>query len=175
MDSAHAVGRVVSEHSRDITALVLGIVGTVLSALALGWNIVRDVRDVGRLRVRCCIGSALSAGTQQDNLLIWNVTNTGRRSVVVQTIGGDRSRDPKHFLMVRTLGNTLPWKLEPGEYAHYWVEDLSQLPPADEIEALYAIDTRGRYFHARPTEVREVRDELRRLRAGRGQGTREGS
>ena len=153
-------------------ALLLGALGTVLSAIALGWNIYRDLLDVGRLRVRCFIGDIHGAGTRGDNRLVWDVTNIGRRSVVVQMVAGTQKRDQtrfeardRHFLTVRPLGNELPRRLEPGDYAHFWIEDLSQLPHENKIASLYAIDTLGRHFRASHADVRRVRDALREIRA----------
>lgn len=155
------------------TALVLGVVGTVLSAFALGWNVFRDVLDDGRLRVRCYFGEVHGDGVRQDNVLLWSVTNTGRRPVVVQHVGGEQTRNPRYFVLVRSLGSALPQRLEPGQFAQFWIDRFDQLPATDDVRAFHAMDTLGRCFRAKRAEVEAVRQRLRQLRAGQVQAKRE--
>lgn len=120
---------------------VLATYGAIVSTGAVLWNIYRDLADQGRLRVHCFIGFIVAPGIGTDGTkrLFFNVTNVGRRPIMVTQVGGGLGKD--HFL-VKPHDDRLPRMLAPGEYLHEWVDDpLSTLN--QETKFLGAWDSTG--------------------------------
>jgi hypothetical protein len=130
----------------------LAIWGAALSTIAIVWNIRRDLVDRGKLRVICYRGVLRGGEGLPDpkTYLVYNVTNIGRRPIIVTNIGGARTKEV-HFL-VDTRG-PMPRTLQQGEY---FVEcaDVSILD--EQPEALWAVDSLNRQW-------RISRKALRRL------------
>jgi hypothetical protein len=153
-------------------ALVIGLVGVVLSSVALGWNIYRDVMDIGRLRVRCYFGGVAGGPADPGTYLVWSVTNIGRRAAIVLQIGGEHRGARAHFLMPRPMGNTLPRKLQSGDYGLFWTDDFASIGEPDDLKSLFVIDTLGKLFKASRKDLKRVKERLRQLtRGGGGSGS----
>ena len=141
----------------------LAIWGAVLSTIAILWNVRRDLADRGKLRVLCYLGNVRGAISPDSRThLVHNVTNVGRRAVVVTHIGGAIKRD-KHFL-INTRG-PIPRTLQPGEYFLEYSHDLSVLD--ENPKALWAVDSIGNYW-------RISRKALRRLLESHRTGSDDG-
>jgi hypothetical protein len=120
----------------------LAIWGAVVSTVAIIWNIRRDLAGRGKLRVLCYLGRVVGDIPPDSRIhLVYNVTNIGRRPVVVTHIGGALRKD-RHF-MVNTRG-PMPRTLQPGEYFLEYSHDLSVLN--ERPQALWAIDSVGNYW-----------------------------
>lgn len=148
-------------------ALVLGVLGTVLSAVALGWNIYRDVMDAGRLRVDCGFGEPI--GFPDDTpreVLLWTVTNVGNRTVIVKEIGGTMHGTDNRLIILRPLGHTLPHALQPGQYGMFWSDRFDTLPPADVLKSLHVKDTLGRCFRTSRESLTAVKKRLEHVQSG---------
>jgi len=106
----------------DIT-LLLAVWGALLSSIALGWNFYRDISDKGKISVTFYIGNIIGGLESSDkDFLIFNVTNVGRRPIMITQVGG--AHKSKHFLIT---GRNTPKMLQPGEYLTEYTDDLSIL------------------------------------------------
>lgn len=145
---------------------MLGLIGTVLSAIALGWNIYRDVVDAGRLRVECGFGKPVGfPGGTPGEVLLWTVTNVGNRTVIVKEIGATMRGSNSRFIIARPLGHGLPHTLQPGQYGMFWTVNFDELPQAASLKSLYVTDTLGRRFRASRGSLSAVKLRLERLQA----------
>ncbi len=61
----------------------LAVFGAVTATFAVGWNLVRDLKDSGKLRIDAMIGKKHPDPTEQQYLLV-TITNVGRRPVFVK-------------------------------------------------------------------------------------------
>jgi hypothetical protein len=127
----------------DVTTF-LAIWGAILSSFAVGWNIYRDFSDKGRLKVDCYVGKHIvpGIGVVQDNILVWTITNVGKRPVILAHVGG-AFRKEEFILTTKTI---LPHKIEPGEYILENTNDLKILE--EDVIELFAIDTIGNKYNA---------------------------
>lgn len=140
------------------TTTCLAIWGAVVSTLAIVWNIWRDSADRGRLRVLCYLGQVVGVGPQDLRThLIYNVTNVGRRAVVVTHIGGAIKKD-QHFML--NARGPMPRTLQPGEYFLEYSHDLSILD--DNPRALWAIDSLGNYWRTPKKSLRQILETRQR-------------
>lgn len=146
----------------NLTAF-LAVWGAILSSIGMGWNLYRDLSDRGRLRVTCYIGNIVSAVGPSDpkDYLCWSVVNVGRRPIMVQHIGGITSE--KHFLV--NSHTPLPKMLAPGESLTEHTEDLLVL--GNTLKHLTALDTTGKHHKAPRSQVRALKREYAKMKAGR--------
>lgn len=130
----------------------LAIWGAIVSTIAIGWNVWRDVSDRGKLDVICYVGMIVGGLTQERSgkKLIYRVTNTGRKPVVLTHIGGGFD-DKTHFLISVV---DLPRTLQPGEYYMGYSNDLSVLDKKP--IALWAIDSLNRYWKIPKKMLKEL-------------------
>jgi hypothetical protein len=137
---------------------VLAIYGAGLSTAAFAWNVLREVRDRGRLKVHCFVGKLVESGKPLDDTsyLIWNVTNVGRRPIMVTHVGGlEKTKDGVgHFWIKNT---TLPKMLQPGEYTIIYSPKLDQI---SSLSRLSATDSTGGTHYATRSTLKYVRKQL---------------
>lgn len=131
----------------------LAIWGAVVSTIAIIWNIRRDLADRGKLHVVCYRGHTVGDSTAGDAKLrlVYNVTNTGRRPILVTHIGGAFTKE-SHFI-VPTRGQ-MPRMLQPTEYLLEYSEDLSVLERKP--QALWAIDSTGKHWKIPRRQLRQL-------------------
>jgi hypothetical protein len=127
----------------DLTT-ILATWGALLSSFAVGWNVYRDFSDKGRLKVDCYVGKHImpGVGVVKENILVWSITNVGKRPIIIAHIGGAFRKD--EFIL--TTKTNLPHKLEPGEYIVENTNDLQILK--EEVKELFAMDTLGNKYKA---------------------------
>jgi hypothetical protein len=147
----------------ETITLIIAIWGALLSTLAIGWNLYRDLMDKGRLRVNCYFGMIVQEGVgiEKENVLFWNITNIGRKPVVLTQMGG-RFKD-NYFVLKQHV--TLPRTLQPGEFVTGYMEDFSIMEGKD-VKTLTAIDSIGRIYKAPRKQVREVKKDLKDVLSG---------
>ncbi len=135
----------------DVTTF-LAIWGAILSSFAVGWNVYRDFADKGRLKVDCYIGKHIitGIGVVQDNLLIWSITNVGKRSIIIMHIGGSLRKDD----FIIDTKTKLPHKLEPGEYITEYINDLRIFK--EDVRKLFVVDTLGKKYKAPNKRVKQA-------------------
>ena len=144
-------------------AIWVSFASQAISGVALGWNIYRDVVDRGDLRVSCYVGmiGRPGEGILKDDILVWSVTNYGRRPAMVSKVGGRRRKKPTHWFHLAPKGDTLPKMLQPGEYVSVFAEDLSEVPI--DLEELFAVDTLSKHFRAPKKQVDAVVQRMHEL------------
>jgi hypothetical protein len=134
-----------STHVPSVSGILttfLAIWGAVVSTIAIVWNVRRDLVDRGKLRVVCYRGGLRGGYGPPDpkTYLVYNVTNVGRRPVIVTNLGGARNKKT-HFVI--STRSPLPRTLQHGEY----FMECSDLSIMDEQpEALWAVDSLNRYW-----------------------------
>ena len=135
----------------DGITLTIAIYGALLSSILLGWKIYRDLTDRGRLRVHCSIGKIVIPGGPKDenDYLFYNVTNIGRKPIVVTHIGGSMTQ--QNFMI---LPKDLPKTLKPGEFSHEYTTDLSCLN--DNLLCLWAMDSLGKYHKVKRCVLKDL-------------------
>ena len=132
--------------------------GAALATITLAWNIGRAMRDRGRLKVHCFIGSIITEGLPPDGkrYLIWQITNSGTRPILVtHACGRTKPADGADHFMVKT--DKLPKMLQPGEYVMVECKDLTILPSTTH---LYVTDSLGKKHFAPRQTVKAVRKQL---------------
>jgi hypothetical protein len=148
------------------TALVVAISGNVLAAIALGWNILRDVRDrAGKLKVNAFIGAQLGGGP--DRLVI-KCTNIGRRTIVPAAIGitvGPKGQE-KLFIMLPDSGFSKT--LQPGEWTGQMSTDFTHLD--DPTLRIRVDDSLGGKWYVSDEEIRGINRAVRKAASERKGG-----
>jgi hypothetical protein len=131
----------------------LAVWGAIVSTAAIIWNIRRDLVDRGRLRVICYFGQLRSGVEPEDptTYLAYQVTNMGRRPVVVTHIGG-AIRKGRHFMVNTRVG--MPRTLQPGECFLEYTHDLSVLDQSP--QSLWAIDSLGKHWKVPRKQLRQL-------------------
>lgn len=144
----------------QITALYAALVSTATAA----WTIYKDRNDVGRLRVTVGFRSQIGNGIVEDNLLVWHITNTGRRPVLLTHAAGECEPEKSGDRFTGFLINDpqLPRRLEPGDYHMSICKDFDFRAP---LRRLFACDSLGREFEAPPESLKDVQENLATLRA----------
>ena len=136
---------------------ILALWGALLSSIAVGWNLYRDLSEKGKLRVTCYVGCTIEGGKLDPNkYLFWNVTNIGRTSILVKSIGGKNKDDTAFFIKE----SCLPKMLKPGEYIIESVADFSVL--SENLKSLNAYDSLGREFKASRKQVEQLKKDYER-------------
>lgn len=134
----------------------LAIWGAIVSSIAIGWNFYRDLSDRGRLRVQCYIGKIIGGiGDSATDYLIYSVTNTGKRPIMVINIGGRRHRRVGPYSGLIMVSRNLPKMLLPGEYVTEWTEDLSFLNK--DLLSLGAEDSLGNFWKCDKKSLRNLK------------------
>jgi len=145
-----------------------GVFAALVAMGTLGWTLYRDVADRARLKVVCKVGEIAVQGDafQRDRVLsdclIWQVTNTGNRPVVVTKVGGERT-DGSQF-GVPSHGGKYPHTLAPGDYLIEYTRDLDS-GLSEDVRALHVIDSRDRPFRAPRRQVARLKREHAERRA----------
>lgn len=134
----------------SLTTLI-ALYGAILSSVLLVWNIYRDLTNKGKLRVCCSIGKIITPGGPKDenDYLFYNVTNVGRKPILVTRIGG---KTKENDFMIKPRG--LPKTLNPGEYLSEYTPDLSMLN--DNLLCLWAIDSLGKAHKVKKSVLKDL-------------------
>ena len=132
--------------------------GAVVATIALGWNILREIRSKGHLKVQAMY-QADNIGSQLPPVLTVRVTNVGSKPVLVQGIAIQRKKGstPSHHFFPCQI----PKMLARGEFFLQVVDRTGWLPLA--TEKLYAWDSSGRHWHMAGKEFRRLLDQHHRL------------
>lgn len=145
------------EVDKHTITTILAIWGAIVSSIAIGWNLFRDISQRGRLRVLCYIGKLVdeATGIDPNNYLVYNITNIGKEPVVLTHIGGALQK--KHFMLKSR--HQLPKSLKPGEYILEYSHDLSIL--GKDLKHLWCIDSLDRKYKAPKKQVKRLKREFK--------------
>jgi hypothetical protein len=138
---------------KDTLTIILAKWGAVVSTVAIIWNIYNSLKDKGKLKVDCYIGNQVISGTGliKERLLVWNITNVGKREIVISHIGGKLTNSD----FILTTRNSMPYKLQPGEYIIEYSNDLSILNDAK--LKLLVLDTLGNSYSPKRKRLLEAK------------------
>lgn len=93
------------------------------------------------------------SAVQNDDVLrlVYNVTNIGRKPVVVTQVGGECKKAKKEFLITP---QNIPKRLEPGEYLIEYTQNLNGITP--DITNLCAWDSFGKVYRVKKSLTRKL-------------------
>lgn len=136
----------------DLLTTILAVWGALLSTAAIAWNVGRDLTDRGRLWVSCYFALLMGGVDRPDDRvkLVYNVTNTGRRPMVVSNIGGTLHKPTQFVINCR---GPLPRNLQPGDYFLEYIDDL---PDFHKVTALWAVDSLGKHWRVPRRQLRKL-------------------
>jgi hypothetical protein len=132
--------------------------GAIVATIALGWNILRNVRSNGHLKVQAMY-QANSMEPHLPPVLAVRVTNVGSKAVLVQGIAIQRKKrfEPRHHFFPCEV----PKMLAPGDSLLQVLDRTGWLPLA--TEKVYAWDSSGRHWRMARREFRSLLDQNRRF------------
>ena len=107
----------------------------------------------------CYLGQVVGGPGPPDpkSKLVYHVTNTGRRPILVTHIGGAYAKD-HHFMLPTRV--SMPKMLQPGEYILEYSEDLSILD--EKPNELWAIDSLGKHWKVSRKQLQYLLSERKR-------------
>ena len=143
----------------DITKF-LAVWGAILSTVAITWNIIRDARDKGSLKVEAMIGKMVPDHTDRDYLII-TITNIGRRPVLVKGWGGMKKKNVKGARGLFVVPRGLPRMLKEGEYHTEFTDDLSILSP--DLEKIYVWDSAGKEWKVSRKNLNRLFEDVKKV------------
>jgi hypothetical protein len=146
----------------------LAIWGALLSTVLAAWNIYKDIRDRGNIRVEAYLTqweekdeeTGKSATEYEVEITL---TNIGRRPVIVTSVGARESRGLKSkgfseiYFDVRRI---LPKRLDAGEFVSLERDELFFLVDS-KYDRLFARDSLGRYYFLPKAELDLMRQNYR--------------
>ena len=151
----------------EIITLFLASGGLILSSLAIGWNIFRDVLDKGKLKISCFVG-IYTGDPNGGKKIVCNITNIGRKPITATKFMIAYKREkiitlkrwyrscPPAFVVPRELPKTL----EPTEY----IVEMANITPEDKIiKHLCVIDTIGKYYKSNRKDEKEIRQKIKEI------------
>lgn len=129
----------------------------IVATIALAWNVFRDVRSKGALRVQAVYQPNMEP--QLPPALAVRVTNVGSKAVLVQGIAIRRKKgfEPRHHFFPCQV----PKMLAPGDSLLQVLDRTGWLPLA--AERVYAWDSSGRHWRMTRREFRSLLNQNRRL------------
>ena len=138
----------------------LAVWGAILSTIALVWNLIRDFRDRGRLKIDAMIGKMYPDHTDRDYLVV-TVTNVGKRPLLVKGWGAMKHKKAPQPRSVLIAPRGLPRMLKESEYHIEYTPELKILD--EDIKRIYAWDSSGREWALSRKQLKGLREERRRL------------
>ena len=136
----------------------LAFYGALLSSILFGWNLYRDLTNKGKLRIHFFIGKGFIPGQPLDEneYLVYSLTNVGRQPMMVIHIGGSMKKDS-----VIIPSKHLPKMLNPGEYILDYSLNLGLLTEKG-LKNLWATDSLGKYHKLRKSVLKNLIKEARK-------------
>jgi hypothetical protein len=150
----------------------LAIYAAILSSIAVGWNIYRELHDRARIKVsislmRIATGAdgrqfAVAPHLPAENIsadvhVVVKMTNVGRRPVLLQGWGGEWkiAENGKDKFVVISQG--LPRMLKGHESHQEFTPDLSLVSP--NIKALFVWDSSGKNWYVSNSELQKTEEQ----------------
>jgi hypothetical protein len=157
----------------DLTK-ILALIGTILSTVAVTWNIMRNAKDRARLKLDAMIGKISPLHTDRTYFTI-TMTNIGSRPIMVKNWGYYFKKTPTDKMSAIIMVNTglpgipgLPRMLKEGEFHTEFTEDLSMLE--SNVIKVNVSDSRGRKWCLSKKVLRRLRADLEKKKRGHDLG-----
>jgi len=151
---------------------VLALWGAVLSSVAFGWNLYRDLLDRGQLKVSAQVrrlvkgedGKLYSlkhdlpvAGASEQLFVVITAMNTGRRPVMFKSWGGSWHKPVNGRNTFIIVGIDVPKMLKEGEFhAEYTNEIVGRI---DNLKELCVWDASGKAWRVPRRELKKLKEE----------------
>ena len=154
---------------------VIAFYGAVLSSIAFGWNLYRDLRDRARLRIKIHIRRAVQSpdgkwyqvspdlpvqAASEKLYLVATVTNIGRRPVKWTGWGGKYHKPEDGKKGFRIIPSVLPVILKEGDSCTEMTDDLS--PAGENVKALFIDDAADKCWYLARSDLRKLKEERRK-------------
>jgi hypothetical protein len=132
--------------------------GAIVATIALVWNILRELRSKGHLKVQAMY-HVENMTPYSPHVLTVRVTNIGSKPVLIQGIAIQRKKGsvPSHHFFPCQI----PKMLASGEFFVQVLDRTGWLPHA--AEELYAWDSSGRHWRMARKEFRRLLEQHRRF------------
>jgi hypothetical protein len=143
----------------DLTQL-MAFWGTVVSTIAVTWNIVRGLMDRRKLMVSGHVGNFLPSEDPEKLYFYVVMTNTGRRPIVVSTYGivPKKRKGEKGEIRTLIMPRALPKVLNEGQFHIEFTETLDF--GGREVIGVYALDSSGKEWRAKRKNVKLLKKNL---------------
>jgi hypothetical protein len=152
----------------------ISVLSLILSSLALGWNVYRDIVLKARVRVRFAVVSLVTPGQRtghEEQFLRIGITNHGPGTVTVEMIAGRMSpwwrsllRIPRHFVILNDYTNPLnpklPNKLQIGDNINLLLPYNEKCLLSGEATHIGVTDSFGRTHFAPSKDLAEARGQF---------------
>lgn len=148
--------------SAEVTALVVSVLSLIIAALAMGWNVYRDVVLKPRLKVRVAVVQTIVPGVGATGKYV-NVagTNHGPGAITVQQVyGTDVGRirrllgDKSGFIVINPSMGELPCRLDVGETVNLMFPYDRDVFIRNRAKRLGLIDSFDKWHSAKRSELR---------------------
>ena len=161
--------------------------GAVLSSIALGWNLYRDLHDRAKLKLvahlRRIASSAVGpqryavtpdlpvAGKSQAVYIFLDVTNVGRRPVKWVGWGGEYKQPAASSgkLSFVVIAIDLPKMLAEGESHSEFTDNLHT--EMENVKKIFLWDASGKNWNLSRRELKKLKEEVRKHMATNSKGT----
>lgn len=140
---------------------LLAIIGAIGSAVAITWNVIRELHDRANLKIEAMIGRIVPHHTDRVNLVI-TITNIGRRPVVVTKWGGFWKKSVKGKPGFIVIPQGLPKLLKESDYFNEYTDDLSILSP--NLKKICVWDSAGREWKISRKNLKRLFKDLKELK-----------
>lgn len=157
----------------SLTTILAGY-AAIISTIALGWNLYRQLQDRPRIIISVSLmqlkagvdGRQLSLfplvpgkSVDDDIHVVIKITNAGRSPVTLQGWGGEWKVAEKGKDKFAVISQGLPRILNGHESHQEFTPDFSVVSP--NIKALFVRDSSGKYWYVSEKELREAVEQAR--------------
>ena len=158
---------------------LIALLGLIIASIALGWNILNEIRKTPRARVTAMVAKLVQKGNPRsgkDDYLAITIANTGERPMQISGIGCDGYKWWWHPFKKQSgviTPQQLPIYLKDGEsHIEYFVYTPKQFKEFldNNINSLYAWDSAGRHHRLSRFNMLKFKRTIRRYLKNSPQG-----
>ena len=143
---------------------ILALWGTIVSSIALTWNIIRGSQDKKKIKIEAQIGHFMP-GDAKDKVFYVTVTNIRRRPVFITGWGALRKKKKgeKGKPGIIIISPKLPKMLKDGDYEILHTEDLS-IFSCNELTRIQVWDSTGKKWKVSRKNMRQLLKTAKKTR-----------
>jgi len=128
----------------------LALWGTIVSTIALTWNVIRGLQERRQLKVEAFMGHEVR--DEKTKVLAIVITNIGRRPIYAKELVVPFKEKEDDRKGIRIITDKLPKMLKEGEYQEIIDRDFSLL--SKNIERAYVVDSSGKKWKISRKDLR---------------------